>query len=148
VLVKTSGSEDIVALFSTDLKMEPETIIETFVLRWNIEVTFELAREHLGIETQRQWSDLAIQRTTPILFGLYSVITLIGIELHKNKKITDMSTAWYKKESVTFSDVLVSVRREIWRSGEFFFMKKFSEVKKIIAENQFSEIIEILSSTG
>jgi hypothetical protein len=148
VLVKTSGSEEIVALFSTDLKMEPEAIIETFVLRWNIEVTFELAREHLGIETQRQWSDLAIQRTTPILFGLYSIITLIGIELHKDKKITEMSTAWYKKGSVTFSDVLVSIRREIWKNGEFFFMKKFSEVKKIIVENQFSEIIEMLASTG
>ena len=44
-------------------------IVEWFVLRWQLEVTFEEARAHLGIETQRQWSDLAILRTTPALLG-------------------------------------------------------------------------------
>lgn len=52
-------------------------IIEYFVLRWNIEVTFEESRAHLGVETQRQWSDKAIARTTPLLMGLFSVVTLM-----------------------------------------------------------------------
>ena len=46
--------------------------------RWSLEAIFEEGHAHLGIETQRQWSDLAIQRTTPLLFGLYSLVTLFG----------------------------------------------------------------------
>ena len=46
--------------------------------RWSLEVTFEEGRAHLGIETQRQWSDRAIERSTPLLFGLYSLVTLFG----------------------------------------------------------------------
>ena len=53
------------AFFSTDMKLAPEQIVNWFVLRWNIEVTFFETRAHLGIETQRQWSDKAIARTTP-----------------------------------------------------------------------------------
>src|SRR3954452_21729368 len=32
-----------------------------------VEVTFREVRDHLGVETQRQWSDRAIARTTPCL---------------------------------------------------------------------------------
>ncbi len=42
--------------------------------RWSLEVTFEEGRAHLGIETQRQWSDLAIERTTPLLFGMRCIL--------------------------------------------------------------------------
>jgi hypothetical protein len=31
-----------------------------------VEVTFEETRSHRGVETQRQWSDKAILRTTPV----------------------------------------------------------------------------------
>jgi hypothetical protein len=53
-------------------------MVEYFVLRWNIEVTFEEARAHLGVETQRQWSDKAIKRTSPILLGMFSLVCLIA----------------------------------------------------------------------
>jgi len=148
ILVRKCDGGEIVALFSTDLKMKPTTIVETYTLRWNIEVTFELAREHLGIETQRQWSDLAIQRSTPILFGLYSMIALIGIELHKTKKIIVKKTAWYKKKTATLTDIFITIRREIWKSGIFFNMQKTCNVKKIFVQNNLSEIIELLASTG
>ncbi len=62
------------AFFSTDVDLKPERIIEWFVLRWNVEVTFEESRRHMGVETQRQWSDLAIARTTPVLLGLFSIV--------------------------------------------------------------------------
>ena len=52
-----------------------------------IEVTFEEGRAHLGIETQRQWSDRAIERSTPLLFGLYSLVTLFGRALHPDGQI-------------------------------------------------------------
>ena len=47
-------------------------VLEWFVLRWQLEVTFQEVRTHLGVETQRQWSDLAIARTTPVLLGIFS----------------------------------------------------------------------------
>jgi hypothetical protein len=43
---------------------------------WDIETTFQESRAHLGVETQRQWSDLAIARTTPAIFGFFSLVTL------------------------------------------------------------------------
>jgi hypothetical protein len=49
--------------------IDPVHILDWFVLRWRLEVTFEEARLHLGVETQRQWSDQAIARTTPSLMG-------------------------------------------------------------------------------
>src|SRR3989304_3340553 len=71
------------AFLCTDRDATPTQILAWVVLRWNIEVTFEDVREHLGVETQRQWSDKAIARTTPILLGLYSLITLLAHEWAK-----------------------------------------------------------------
>ena len=77
VLVRDpSGQRDPQAFLCTDLGLEPTAILKCFVCRWQIETTFQEAREHLGVETQRQWSDLAILRTTPALLGLYSLVTV------------------------------------------------------------------------
>jgi len=77
-------------------------------------VTFEEARAHLGVETQRQWSDLAIERQTPCLLGLYSLVTLIGDVFHRRSPIAIRMASWYPKEGATFSEVLAAVRRECW----------------------------------
>jgi hypothetical protein len=82
-------------------------------------VTFEEVREHLGVETQRQWSEKAIHRTTPILMGLYSLVCLIANELSKAQGIEVESTAWYQKETATFADLLKAVRKELWRDNLF-----------------------------
>lgn len=148
VLVRGLVGWDVVALFSTDLKMEATAIVEAYILRWNIEVTFGLSRENLGIETQRQWSDLGIKRTTPILFSLYSISTLIGMELHKQNKIRISDTAWYRKKSATFSDVLTTIRKEIWSSSAFFNKAKLGEVEKRFADSIFPQVISMLAMTG
>jgi hypothetical protein len=87
--------------------------------RWSLEVTFEEGRAHLGIETQRQWSDLAIERSTPLLFGLYSLVTLFGQALHPTGQIPVAQAAWYCKHTATFRDVLALVRRHLWGQGTF-----------------------------
>ena len=69
------------AFFSTDPELAAEDILALYVRRWQIEVTFAEVRAHLGVETQRQWSDLAIMRTTPALLGLYSLVMLWAAEL-------------------------------------------------------------------
>ena len=102
------------AFFATDLNASVEQILHWFVLRWNIEITFEEMRAHLGLETQRQWSDLAIARTTPVLFALFSMVVLMAVELSKSKAIKIFTCAWYKKTDATFSDIIAFVRRHIW----------------------------------
>jgi hypothetical protein len=74
-------------LLCTDTSVSAEQIVEWFVLRWQLEVTFEEARAHLGIETQRQWSELAILRTTPGLLGLFSLVTLFAHQLLQGQEL-------------------------------------------------------------
>jgi hypothetical protein len=103
------------ALLSTDLNVTPVQMIKWFVLRWQLEVTLHEAREHLGVETQRQWSDLAILRTTPALLALFSLVVLMA-HLHANeRKLPIRQAAWYHKTQPTFSDALALVRRQIWQ---------------------------------
>ena len=89
-------------------------ILAWFVCRWQVEVTFEETRAHLGVETQRQWSDKAILRTTPALLGLFSLVTLWAHDLAKSRKLKPRTAAWYPKAVLTFSDAIAAIRREIW----------------------------------
>lgn len=102
------------AYFSTRPEDEPASIPAEVVKRWPIEVTFEEGGAHLGVEMQRQWSDLAIERETPCLPGLCSVVALLGGAFHRASPITIRTAAWYSKAEATFSDVLAAVRRGCW----------------------------------
>lgn len=116
VLIKDPHREnEAVALFSTNIKHSAQRIIEIFVSRWSIEVTFEESRRHLGIETQRQWSDKGIERTTPCIFGSFSIIALMSQKLSEEakSKIPIQGTSWYNKNHVTFSDALHYVKASI-----------------------------------
>ena len=87
--------------------------------RWSLEATFEESRAYLGIETQRQWSDQAIERTTPLLFGLYSLVTLFGSALAPDGRPPHRQAAWYHKSAAPFSDILALVRRHLWDNFDF-----------------------------
>jgi hypothetical protein len=100
--------------FCTDLQATPVQILEWVVMRWSVEVTFEEARAHLGLETQRQWSDQAIARTTPILLALFSLVTILALELSPGGQLPVPVTAWYHKVEPTFTDCLALVRRHLW----------------------------------
>ena len=104
---------------STKLDASPGQIIEWFVMRWSLEVTFEEAREHLGMETQRQWSDLAIARTTPCLLGMFSLIALLTHRLQADGIVPILTAAWYEKPEATFSDCVALVRKHLWRSFNY-----------------------------
>jgi DDE superfamily endonuclease len=104
------------AFFCTDLEATPVAILQWVVMRWAVEVTFEEARAHLGFETQRQWSDKAIARTTPVLMGLFSLVTLLVLRLSQSEPIPVPVTAWYRKAEPTFSDCLALVRQHLWRA--------------------------------
>ncbi len=106
-------------IFSTDPTQSAEQLIRDFMKRWSLEVTFEEGRAQLGIETQRQWSDRAIERSTPLLFGLYSLVTLFGRALHPDGQVPIAQAAWYRKHTATFRDVLALIRRHLWGQGTF-----------------------------
>lgn len=108
------GRFDPQALLCTDLDLAVQQIVEYFVLRWQLEVTFHEARTHLGIETQRQWSDLAILRTTPALFGLFSLVGLFAHELLHGQPLPVRRAAWYPKAAPTFAETLAFVRKQLW----------------------------------
>ena len=101
------------AYFCSDPTISAEQVVLWHIGRWNIEVTFEEVRAHLGFETQRQWSDKAIERTTPCLFGLFSVVVLMAKALHA-ETLPVRQASWYPKEEATFSDALAAVRRDLW----------------------------------
>lgn len=103
------------ALFCSDQTVTAEQIITWFIARWNIEVTFEEIRAHLGFETQRQWSDRAIERTTPCLFGVFSLVVLMAAVLYPDK-LPIRRTSWYTKQEATFIDALAAVRHCLWSS--------------------------------
>ena len=89
-------------------------IVGWFVQRWQVEVTFREVRDHLGVETQRQWSERAIARATPCLLALFSIVTLLAARLGHHARQTVSTTAWYRKRQPTFVDSLAAVRRQIW----------------------------------
>jgi hypothetical protein len=117
LVIDPSGKMAPLPLMSTNPLLTPEQIIELYVDRWGLEVTFEETREHLGVETQRQWSDKAIVRSTPILMGLYGLVCLMANRLGQEEVLKVEETAWYQKEHATFSDMLRAVRMTIWREN-------------------------------
>ena len=128
-------------MLCTDTEAEPLRILQWYLLRWQVEVTpyqvrgrlFEELRAHLGMETQRQWSERAIARTTPALFGLFSVVTLAAdILIEQRGAMAPRTTAWYDKTSPSFADAIALVRRHLWvQQGTFMPSEREHESIKV-----------------
>jgi DDE superfamily endonuclease len=119
------------ALLCTDPARDPLQIVGWFVRRWQVEVTFREVRDHLGVETQRQWSDRAIARTTPCLLALFSIITLLAARLDCRARSAVRVDAWYRKPRPTFADTLAAVRREFWREQGLVLSWRRAEAMKL-----------------
>lgn len=132
VLVRDSSGRYAPRAFRcTDQAQEAASIITDYLKRWTLEVTFEESRAHLGIETQRQWSDLAIERSTPALLGLYSLVALFAQRLYPDGVIPVAQAAWYPKSRATFSDVLMAVRQALWGNFDYLTSPDDPDVKLI-----------------
>ena len=148
VLVADPAGEDRPqAFFATDDGLTPERIVEVVVLRWNVEVTFEETRRHLGVETQRQWSDLAIARTTPALMGLFSLVCLMALRLVGEGVMPVRQAAWYAKKDATFSDVLAFVRRAIW-AGKYFANSKTGGDRLELSRQELDALLDQLAAVA
>ena len=120
LVVDPSGTQPPMALFSTQMMFSPQFIVETFVTRWALEVTFEETRAHLGLQTQRHWSQPAVQRATPVVFAAFSITCLLAHALSARRPLKPRSTAWYVKREPTFSDLLETVRTCLWQAHPNF----------------------------
>ena len=140
------GEHDPQAFLSTDLGLEPATILGWFVSRWRVETTFQEVRVHLGVETQRQWSDLAILRTTPALLGLFSLITIWANECAaaQHGGILTHAAAWYHKKDPTFSDAIAAVRRALWTPPDFSMSRRSTDTV-VINVGLLKRLIQTLS---
>jgi DDE superfamily endonuclease len=116
IVCDPAGKRRMEAFFCTDLEATPVEILHWVVRRWSVEVTFEEARAHLGLETPRQGSDQAIARTTPVRLALCSLVTMLALPLSEGGQIPVPVTAWYHKDEPTFSACLALVRRHLWRA--------------------------------
>lgn len=131
------------ALLCTDLNASPLQIVLWFIQRWQLEVTHREVREHLGVETQRQWSDPAIARTTPALMGLYALIVVLAHGLAKRGQLVTRQASWYTKPLPTFSDALAAVRQVLWRQPTFH-VSHFNQHIAKLPEAIFNRFAEAL----
>lgn len=132
------------AFLSTDLEASPQEVLSWFVRRWQVEVTFEEVRRHLGVETQRQWSEKAIERTTPCLLGLFSLVVLMADSLAGSRTLSVRKAQWYAKEHPTFSDALAAVRQRWWTAWHLSMSQAQTETIKI-PRPLFERLIQTIS---
>ncbi len=138
------GELDTQALLCTSLAVAPAQVLEWFVLRWQLEVTFQEVRSHLGVETQRQWSDRAIARTTPVLMGLFSWTALAAHLLQKQRPMLQRTAAWYAKPAPTFVDAIALVRRHLWIASHTFSMSASDTDIEKAAGRLYARLIDSL----
>jgi hypothetical protein len=119
------------ALLCTDTAQDPLQVVRWFVQRWRLEVTFREVRDHLGVETQRQWSDRAIARTTPCLLALFSIVALLATRLDRHARLQVSATAWHRKKRPTFADTLAAVRRQLWCEQGFLASRPSPQLAKL-----------------
>ena len=125
------GKCDTQAVLCTKVEVTPLQVLEWFVWRWQVEVTFEEARAHLGMETQRQWSAQAVARTTPCVLGLYALMSLLAARVREQHALTVRREAWYAKENVPFSDTLAMGRRWLWAEQPFQMSQTHADMIKV-----------------
>jgi hypothetical protein len=105
-------------LYSTDVRLSAQELIERYTEGWNLETTFEDLRAYLGLETTRGWCAQTVRRAEPCLFGLYSLVALLYGQLPAAAQ-EQPGVEWVGKETVTFSDAITAVRRWLWTNWVF-----------------------------
>jgi hypothetical protein len=139
LILDPEGEFETQALLCTDLDADPERIISWFVRRWQMEATFAEVRQRLGFETQRHWSERAIQRTAPALLGVFSVITLLAHQYMAEGEAVVRRAAWYDKRYPTFSDALALVRKKLWAQEQTTFCRSSQETDTLKVSREFIE---------
>jgi hypothetical protein len=129
--------------FTTDVTQTAKQVIETFTGRWSIEVTFQEVRAYLGVETTRGWIERTVLRAEPCLFCLYSIVALWYAALPERDR-QNLEPTWTGKTTVTFSDAITLVRRDLW-SRWIFATPAFKLVMQKLTHNQKRQLTRTLT---
>ena len=98
----------------------PAEAVARYAERWAIEVSFQEAKQVLGVGEARSRTEKAVLRTVP--FGLLCQSLTIAWyalngEAEKDVRRRRLSAPWYRqKRQPAFADMLVALRREIMRA--------------------------------
>lgn len=133
--------------FSTDTTAFPKVIVEAYVTRWAIEVTYQEVREHLGLETSKNWCQNSVERTVPCLLGLFTLVTVCFERICRTSKPQPRQNAWYQKAELTFSDAIMAVRKMLWARLIFHDSPDTDGIMKI-SKLRWQFLSERLSATG
>jgi hypothetical protein len=107
------GAFDMQTLFCAESAATPEQVLAWSFRRWQLVVTCEGVRRDRGVETQRQWSELAIRRSTPAFRGLYSLVTPYARRRLTVPTASSRQSVWYHNARPTSVDALALLRREL-----------------------------------
>ncbi len=120
--------------FSTDLTLKPPQILETFALRWPLEVCFRDVKQFLGFEDPQNRVSKATQRTAPLVFYIYDLVLLWhATSGHLFAPQSAIERPWYKrKSSVSFEDILRNLRQATWQEKIFGDPRLDAHTRKIL----------------
>lgn len=116
--------------FTTDISLSPKAIIEIYTGRWSIETMFQEMRAYLGLETTRGRTRSTVLCAAPMLFGLYTLVVLLYVQMPSRWKTVD-GICWSGKSTVTFSDVITRVRCGLWAEWVFETIGKHHAFSKL-----------------
>lgn len=129
--------------YCTRLDWDAQQILSAYASRWALEVTFEGAKQVLGLEDPANRLPRAVQRTAPMALVLYSLVVLWFDETgHALLKFPERP--WYRrKREPSFQDMVTALRRESW-------LEKFAEVlpRGGPHDNWLAEVAELAARVG
>lgn len=112
VILRRPGHDDEI-FYTTDTDMQPKDVIEAFIGRWSIEVSFEEIRRHLHVHLNEVWSKASVTRLVPCLFGLFSLSVVAMHTRICNGSIQPGCDPWYPKKELTYADVIRELRQQL-----------------------------------
>lgn len=104
VVRDAEGRMQDMALFTTNLAMLPQWVIETFARRWSIEVAFKASKQVMDVEGPQNWCEGSITKLAPWVWLQQSVIALWyltkGSTLPEAKEVEELMGPWDSKWSL------------------------------------------------
>jgi hypothetical protein len=107
--------------FSLDLTLTAAQILEIFSRRWPLEVCFRDVKQFLGFEDPQNRVAKATTRTAPMIFFIYDLALLwYALSGYKLATKSVLERIWYpQKDSVSFEDILRTLRHATWQERIF-----------------------------
>jgi len=129
--------------YCTRLDWEVRTILSAYADRWALEVTFEGAKQVLGLEDPANRVPKAVQRTAPMSLVLYSLVVW-WFDLEGHRHVRFPQRPWYRrKRETSFQDMVTTLRRLSWE-------EKIAEVVSLDGPHAewVAEVVELAARVG